>query len=127
MQNYFVEFLLSRKRISPSGAERLEKWLRHTPQPIGMIAMSHGLLTGHAIDEILHRQSETGELFGEIAVKMAHLTQAQVDHLLDVQRFRRYTTAVEGLALSGRLPIEEATALFSDFLRTETVTGGLPA
>lgn len=82
-----------------------------------MIAMTHGLLTGHAIDEILNRQCETRERFGEIAIKMAALTEAQVERLLSVQSFRHCTIAVEGLVLSGSVPMDQATVYLAEFLR----------
>ena len=84
MPNASVEFLTDRGRITQDQAGNLEVWLRYDHQPIGMIAMSHGLMSGRGIDDVLERQSETKELFGDVATKMALLTREQVDRLLDV-------------------------------------------
>lgn len=124
MPNAFVKFLTDTGRITQDQSEHLEDWLRHDPQPIGMIAMSHGLLTGNGIDDILQRQSETRELFGDVAIKMAHLTREQVNRLLEVQHFRRHAAVVEGLALSGQLGIEEAADCFAEFLRRQPALCG---
>lgn len=117
MPNAFVEFLTENGRITQDQAHNLDAWLRHDPQPLGMIAMSHGLLTGHEIDEVLQRQSETRELFGDVAVKTALLTNQQLERILEVQQFRRHVTVVESLALSGRMGIEDAAECFAEFLR----------
>ena len=119
MHNAFVEFLLESERLTPAGASILEQRIKHALSPMGMIAMAHEMLTAHAVEEILIRQDETREPFGEAAVRLSYLTPTQVEQILDIQRFRRHATVVEVLVLTGLMRIEEATDAFAEFLRRE--------
>jgi len=119
MCNAFVEFLLDSGRLTAAGASILESRMKNTLVPLGMIAISHEMLTGHAVEEILLRQEETTERFGEAAVRLSYLTPTQVEQLLNIQRFRRNVTVVEVLILTGLLSVEEATEAFAEFLRRE--------
>ncbi len=119
VHNAFVEFLLESDRLTPAGASVLEQRIKHALAPMGMIAMAHEMLTSHAVEEILIRQDETREPFGEAAVRLSYLTPTQVEQILDIQRFRRHATVVEVLVLTGLMRIEEATDAFAEFLRRE--------
>ena len=112
----FVRFLLSRGEISEEMADQIGRWpLRHR-EPIGMIAVDHGLIIGQQIDEILDRQRESKLKFGELAVEMGFLTPDKVRTLLHIQHSRMLTGTVEALALAGVVPLMTGVHLLSDFV-----------
>jgi hypothetical protein len=90
--------------------------LRGTPEQIGSIAFSYGLLTGADIDLILDEQRTNYRPFGEIAISKGLLTREQVETLLGVQRLRAATEVAEALVLSGLCSMEEVMSQLSRFL-----------
>jgi len=52
---------------------------------IGRLAFEHGYMGLDAVVAVLDRQPAEGLLFGELAVQMGFLSEAQRDHLLEVQ------------------------------------------
>ena len=111
----FAAFLKERGLISPAVCQRLAQ--RHyIREPIGMIAVGHGLLNPTQIDLVLDEQRTSRELFGEIAVRMGFLTPEQVDTLIKIQEFRTSSEIAETLALSQVLTVEDAARHLSSFL-----------
>ncbi len=60
----------------------------HSRVWLGRLAFEDELLDLDQVVEILARQDVTKKLFGEVAVELGHLTSAQRDHLLEVQKLR---------------------------------------
>jgi len=111
----FVQYLLERELVPEPVGRRLAQ--RHSVrEPIGMIAVSHGLISPTEIDIILDRQRATQEKFGEAAVALGMLTPEQVDILIKLQEFRSSAEIAEALALSGTLTIEDAARYLGAFL-----------
>jgi hypothetical protein len=105
MEHPFVKYLSDRDLIPPGASRHLAR----TPcEPIGMIAVNHGLLQVPQIDRILDAQRGSQERFGEIAVRMGFLTAKQVDLLVKIQEFRAAVAITEALALAGVLKYEDA-------------------
>jgi len=115
MQHPFTTFLMDRDLI-PAGAFKQLSASRLTREPIGMIAVGHGLLSAAEIDQILDRQRQTSERFGEIAVEMGAVTADQVDTLVKIQEFRTAVAICEALALAGTLRCEEAFRYLGTYL-----------
>jgi hypothetical protein len=111
----FVQYLIERGLVPEPVGRRLAH--RHSVrEPIGMIAVSHGLISPMEIDVILDRQRATQEKFGEAAVALGMLTAEQVDLLIKIQEFRSSSEIAEALALSGTLTIEDAARYLGAFL-----------
>jgi hypothetical protein len=116
MQHPFVQFLIDRDLVSPAAAQQLLGRGCLVREPIGMIALSHGLLQATQIDAILDWQRNCSERFGEIAVSLGFLTAAQVDLLVKIQEFRAACAITEALALSDVLGYEDSVRYLGAFL-----------
>jgi hypothetical protein len=108
MHHAFIQFLVDRDLISPSASKRLSSMRTLIPEPIGMIAVGHGLLQAREIDLILERQRHCSERFGEIAADMGFLNAGQVETLVKIQEFRTTMAICEALALANILTYEKA-------------------
>jgi len=117
MQHPFIEFLIERDLIPASVGKRLMDQRSYIREPIGMIAVGHGILRPNEIDIILDRQRERKELrFGEVAIELGFLTEQQVEILVKVQAFRTSADISEALALAGVLSCEDAARYLGTFL-----------
>jgi len=114
MEN-FARYLLERDLIPKGVSQRLAE-RQFVREPIGMIAVGHGLLTPTQIDEILDRQRERRDRFGEIAIALGFLTLEQAETLAKIQEFRTSAEIAEALALSQIISIEEAAQYLGSFL-----------
>ncbi len=122
----FVEFLSERDAISATIARRLAG--RHyVREPIGMIAVGHGLLNPAQVDLVLDRQRECRDRFGEIAVQLRLLTGEQVDVLVKIQEFRTSCEIAEVLALSHAMTIEDAARHVGAFLTRDREANAMAA
>ena len=117
MQIPFVQFLLSRGEINGNTAERIDRWAQRNREPIGMIAVDHGLIIGRQIDEVLERQENSSRKFGELAVQLRFMTAEKVERLLPIQQFRVLSAIVEALSLCGAIPLHEGIQLVAEFAR----------
>lgn len=117
MEHPFIGFLSERDLIPPHVATRFTQRKGFMREPIGMIAVSHGLIKAQQIDEILDRQRECrNKRFGEIAVELGCLTETQVDTLVLIQQFRSSQDIAEALALAGVMSMEDAARHLGAFL-----------
>lgn len=116
MTNPFVEFLINRHLVPASVARQLTENKRYVREPIGMIAVSHGLLKPNQIDDILDRQRGSKARFGDIAVELGFLTREQVETLVKIQEFRTTADIAEALALAGVTSCEDVTQYLGAFL-----------
>lgn len=120
MRHPFVEFVIERDLVPAGAITRLVQSNRYVREPIGMIALSHGLLTPDQIDAILDRQRGSNKRFGELGVELGFLTPQQVETLVKIQEFRVASGISEALALSGTLSCEDAArCLGAFFLRDQ--------
>jgi hypothetical protein len=115
----FVNYLQDQGLISPQAHSLICQAIPHAREPIGMIAVQHGLIRGDDIDKVLDAQRGSKLRFGELAVRMGLLREEQVDRLLEVQMFRAVSDLVEVLVLSGQLPFDLAAEHLSRFLNSE--------
>ena len=117
MAHPFIEFLIERDLIPASAATLLCGSKSFVRQPIGMIAVSHGLLRSDQIDTILDRQrSQKDHLFGEIAVELSYLTREQVETLVRIQELRLAADVTETLALGEVCSYEDSVRYLGAFL-----------
>ncbi|HOA74861.1 MAG TPA: hypothetical protein PL151_18330 [Phycisphaerae bacterium] len=116
MQHPFITFLMERQLIPAHASRHLSGMRALVREPIGMIAVGHGLLAAHEIDRILDRQRESTDRFGEIAVEMGVLTAEQVETLIKIQEFRTASAICEALSLAGILPCEDAFRYLGAYL-----------
>lgn len=117
MQHPFIEFLIERDLIPASVGKKLMEQRNFIREPIGMIAVGHGLLRPNEIDIILDHQRDRKDLrFGEIAVELGFLTEQQVEVLVKVQEFRTSADISEALTLGCILSCEDAARYLGAFL-----------
>ncbi len=116
MPQTFIEFLVEKKLVDAQTAAELAGKARLMREPIGMIAVGHGLLAAPEIDEILDRQKVSEERFGEIAVAMGYLTRSQVDTLINVQDLRASVVLAEVLALAQVVSFDEVVRSLGAYL-----------
>jgi hypothetical protein len=116
MQHPFITFLMDRNLVPAHASRHLAGMRTLVREPIGMIAVGHGLLAAHEIDLILDRQRESTDRFGEIATEMGVLTAEQVQTLIKIQEFRTASAICEALSLAGVLPCEDAFRYLGAYL-----------
>lgn len=126
MEQSFIQFLMERRFIPEGIAGQLRK-RRFIREPIGMIAVGHGILDPNAIDKVLDHQRGSDERFGEIAVRLGLLSHEQVAALMKIQDFRLSAEVAEALALSGILPIEDAALHLSSYFTRDRESVACPA
>ena len=116
MSHPFVEFLIEGDLAPQEVGGQLAGQSKFIREPIGMIAVSHGLIQSEQIDVILDRQRECKQRFGEIAVELGFLAHGQVNTLVKIQEFRAAGNIAECLALAGVLSFEDAAQCLGAFL-----------
>lgn len=108
MEHPFIQYLLNHDLIPASASRCLSNHTCMIREPIGMIAVGHGLLGGPQIDKILDEQRGCSDRFGEIAIRLGFLTAEQVETLVKIQEFRTAVSITEALALAGIIKYEDA-------------------
>src|SRR5690606_7738122 len=79
--------------------------------PLGQLAIEEGLLGVRQVLDVIRTQHlQPGRLFGEIAVDLEYLTEAEVATLLMLQQ-QRQRPMIDHLVELGRLTYEEAARL----------------
>jgi len=63
MKHPFVQYLINQSLIPGAVARRLTENSRGVREPIGMIAVDHGLLNAEQIDTVLDRQCDNTTFF----------------------------------------------------------------
>ncbi len=115
----FLSYLVDRDLVLASAAEQLGARLHLAREPIGMIAVHHGILSTLQIDTILDTQRTCADRFGEIAVRLGFLSEEQVGTLIKIQEFRTAGAITELLALAGLLRYEDAVRHLGAYLTAD--------
>ena len=106
MKSRFADYLIASGRIARRRLHEIapREWVDH--EPIGRLALIHGLLTAEDIEEILREQEADDCLFGEIAVRKGLLTPEQLDVLIRGQAMRACVELMEDMARAGEMDFE---------------------
>lgn len=116
MTNPFVEHLKRKGFLTADQADRVAIWASARHDPVGIIAVEHGLILGRQIDEVLGHQKDCDWRFGQVAVEMGHLTKGTLNALLQIQRVREWARVAEAVILAGILPSEQVFRAFGEFI-----------
>lgn len=116
MSQPFVNHLVKTGILSAQQASRVEAWASGRHDPVGIIAVEHGMIIGRQIDDVLGRQRDWDRRFGQIAVEMGYLSDGQLDSLLTIQEFRDQTRVVEAVILAGLAPSGEILRAYGRFV-----------
>lgn len=119
MKHHFAQYLVSSGELAPHALKRVSEVTWEAREPIGRLALMHGLLDPDAIERVLERQNLTREPFGQIAIRLGIMTPDQLRTLLNGQGARACVEMVEDLALSGAISIERGLAALSRFVASE--------
>ena len=120
MHRRFLNFLMTRGRVTPQEAERIDLSKRQFREVGGAIALAHDLITLDQLDEILDQL--TADLrFGEVAIRLGHLTPDQVERLLVIQEMQEVMEICEMLLLRGALNRDELLREIAVFFNTASV------
>ncbi len=123
MRTRFAQFLTARGFLTRRQADQIAANLLSFREVIGAIAMSHGLLNMHQLDQILSRMHD-GRRFGETAIEMGMLSSAQVDALLAIQELQEAVEVGESLMIHGAITRVRLVEELGEFLRQ--VDGAAP-
>lgn len=126
MSNPFVEFLCRKGLLTREQADRVSSWASGRHDPIGIIAVEHGLILGRQIEEVLGQQRDCDWRFGQVAVELGHLTRPCLDHLLHIQKQRQWARVAEAVVLAGILPAEKVFRAYAEFV-LDHAAGDAPA
>lgn len=88
---------------------------------LGLIAVTEDMMTREQAEEINRLQAVMDKRFGDIAVELGFLTEAQVELLLKKQG-DTWLTFVQALTDTGLVSVEEVTWLLDDFRRENGYT-----
>lgn len=116
MKAAFAEHLIATGRVTRDQLELIPRseWLYR--EPIGRLAMMHGLLSGVDVEEILRQQHTDERLFGEIALRLGMLTREQLDVLFRGQSIRACLELTEDLALAGLIEFNAGLEAAIEFI-----------
>lgn len=98
---------------------------RQFREVVGAIALAHELITLDQLDEILDLLTRDTK-FGEVAIRLGHLTPDQVERLLVIQEMQEVTEICELLLLQAIFDREELLreiALFFNAASVRTPAG----
>ena len=83
----FAAYLLERGLVTDKELVAAEEFYRDQFQvPISRLSMSTGKMSAQDVADTLERQKETGEEFGEAAVRLGTLTAKDLIELVKLQR-----------------------------------------
>ncbi len=82
----FAQFLVQREIIAPETALQALDLQRAATPPVGRLALEQQLLTMKQVFAVLSAQAVSDRRFGEQAVVMGYLAEAQLEELLAHQR-----------------------------------------
>ncbi|MDX2115387.1 MAG: hypothetical protein SFZ24_07165 [Planctomycetota bacterium] len=125
MADSFLKYLTEQGILAPADADRIAAWSLRQRDPVGIIAVEHGLILGRQIDEILLYQQTHGGMFGEAAVRLGMLTEPVLRRLLDVQQQRVRLRIVEVVQLSGVADSREVLGALARFILDRSECGGM--
>ena len=111
-----ARFLADELDVPFESLSRAGEWAQ-AGQTIGALGLRLGLLTLDKIDEIVETQQDTRRLFGQIAIDLDILSQAQVERLLLIQEFHAALEVGERLVVNGTLDIPKLLELLTDFFQ----------
>lgn len=119
MTSAFAEYLIATGRTTREQLSAAAPEGGISREPIGRLAMLHGLLSPSDIDEILSQQSAQECLFGEIAVRLGMLKREQLDILVRGQSIRACLELVEDLALAGAVDFASGLEAIKEYISGE--------
>jgi hypothetical protein len=116
MKASFADYLVATGRVTPDRLELIPRseWLHR--EPMGRLAMLHGLLSGVDVEEVLRHQRTNGQRFGEVAIRMGMITREQLEVLFRGQSLRACLELVEDLALAGILDFTTGLVAATEFI-----------
>ena len=112
----FAEYLVTTARVGRERIETIPRDERRSTEPLGRLAMLHGLLSGADVEEILRHRHIDDRLFGQTALRLGMMTQDQLDVLLRGQSIRACLELVEDLALAGALEFKSGLEAITEFV-----------
>jgi CheY-specific phosphatase CheX len=115
---FFGQYLLEKGRITSQQLVDALEFQKSVSQPIGALALDHGLLSVDQVKLILGRQLKNERRFGELAVSLGLLTQAQVDELLQVQSSHKILLG-EALIIKGYISVETLERELKEYKKEE--------
>jgi hypothetical protein len=116
MSNPFVQYLRQQGMLTAEQAQRIDAWASGRHDPIGIIAVEHGLILGRQIDEVLGTQRDTDWRFGQVAIELGHLGPRSTAQLLEIQRLRQWSRVAEAVVLAGIRPSDEVFSALARFV-----------
>jgi len=118
MRAMFSNYLVERGYVDAQEAGQITSNAQNFAEIIGALAMRNGLMTSGQIEEVLSNQ-QSGQLFGQAAVQHGHLSQDDVDRLLDLQALQEALEIGSILILKGRMTsqalVDEISSFFHRF------------
>jgi len=115
---FFGQYLLEKGRITSQQLVDALEYQKSVSQPIGALALDHGLLSVDQVKLILGRQLKNEKRFGDLAVSLGLLTQAQIDELLQAQSSHKLLLG-EALIIKGYIAVETLERELKEYKKEE--------
>ncbi len=116
MKKTFLEYLLTTNRLKETKVNSVAAADTDAWEPLGRLALLHRIISPDDIDKILNRQKVGNEYFGQVAVQLNLMSEAQICVLLTGQAIRACVELMETLVLSEVLDLSAGLRALNEFL-----------
>jgi len=116
MVTAFVQFLVDQGLIASDQCVRIAAWADEHRDPVGLIAVEHGLISGKQIGEMLSGYEGTGMRISDPAKVAGGLTPNRLRILHGIQERRQWSQVVEAILLSGLASESAILRAYADFI-----------
>jgi hypothetical protein len=119
VKRVFLDFLVSTDRVRSEqigsvAAAGTDAW-----EPIGRLALLHGIISPDDIDKILSLQKKGNEYFGQIAIQLGLITESQLALILTGQAVRACLELIETLVIGEVLDLPVGLSALTEFITQE--------
>jgi len=116
MTTAFVQFLVDQGLISADQSAEIVSWADNRKDPVGMIAVEHGLIAGKQVHELLDRLDGVGMRITDPNQVAGGLTQNRLRILHGIQERRQWIQVVEAILLSGLASESAILRAYAEFI-----------
>ena len=118
---YFGQYLLSKKILSPSQLNEVFHLEHSVKVKLGVLAINNGQMTAAQVEEVHETQRSKDLKFGEIALEKGYLTSQQLDDLLESQK-RRQISLSQAIIDKGMLSLAELESTLTHYKKESRLT-----
>lgn len=116
MTSAFVQYLVDQGLIGEEHSTEIVAWADKREDPVGLIAVEHGLIAGKQVHELLDRLDGVGLRITDPNEVAGGLTQNRLRILHGIQERRQWIQVVEAILLSGLVSESAILRAYAEFI-----------